>query len=79
VRSRDPEIDPANYLPDIPDGYPYGYAMYETRPSGTLLSPAFRSLEELARWCTSAEGTRATCLVRAREVWLASFLIRFIL
>jgi hypothetical protein len=64
--------DPADYMPEIPEGATVGVQLYETTSEGTPASPVFPTLVELAAWCeTGADvvaGQRWT-----REQWLASF------
>jgi hypothetical protein len=66
------EIDPADYMPEIPEGAPFAWMLYETTSEGTPASPPFATLEELADWC--AEGATAFGSIRwTRDQWLASF------
>ena len=46
-------IDPADYMPPVPEGAPAGYVLYETVSEGTPASPVFPSLQELADWCAA--------------------------
>lgn len=73
-RGEDPdyEIDPANYMPPIPEGTSFGYALYETTTEGTPVSPVCETLEELATWCAD-NATVFASLKWSREEWLASF------
>ena len=71
--SEEGEIDLADYMPEIPEGTPLGYQLYETTSEGTPVSPVFPTLEELAGWCE----TGATVFASSRwtkEQWLASFM-----
>ena len=63
------EIDPAGYMPEIPDGTATGFVLYETVSEGTPVSPWFGTLEDLANWCAVFwDDSRFT-----REEWLAGF------
>jgi hypothetical protein len=63
------QIDPADYMPPIPDGAPVGYVLYETVSEGTPASPVFPSLQELADWCSANwDDGRFTA-----EEWLDGF------
>lgn len=42
--------DPADYMPEFPEGTATGWCMYETTSEGTPISPVFETPEELARW-----------------------------
>jgi hypothetical protein len=44
-------IDPADYMPEIPEGTPVMWVLYETTTEGTPQSPPFATLGELAAWC----------------------------
>jgi hypothetical protein len=66
------DIDPADYMPEIPEGTPYGYQLYETTTEGTPVSPVFPSLQELAAWCEDGATVFASHKW-TREQWLASF------
>lgn len=62
-------INPADYMPEIPEGTQVGYALYETVSEGTPASPVFPSLAELADWCAANwDDGRFT-----REEWLDGF------
>lgn len=66
------EIDLHDYMPEIPEGTPYGFQLYETTSEGTPVSPVFATLEELAAWCE--EGATVFASHKwTREQWLASF------
>jgi hypothetical protein len=66
------DVDPAEYMPEIPEGRRYEYALYETTTPGTPLSPSFRTLEELAAWCE--DGATAVADARwTRRQWLDWF------
>ena len=66
------ELDLADYMPEIPEGAPFLWVLYETTTEGTPASPGFATLEELASWCetgaTAWAGQRMT-----RAEWLAAF------
>jgi len=66
------EYDPADFMPEIPEGTPYGYQLYETTTEGTPVSPAFPTLEELAAWCEDGATVFADHKW-TRDQWLASF------
>ena len=66
------DIDPADYMPEMREGTPYGYQLYETVTEGTPVSPVFPSLQELAAWCEDGATVFASHKW-TRERWLASF------
>lgn len=66
------EYDPADYMPEIPEGTPYGFQLYETTSEGTPVSPVFGTLEELAQWCEAGATVFADHRWTA-EQWHASF------
>lgn len=45
-----PRPNPADYMPIWPESKRTHFMMYETTTEGTPISPAFESLEDLARW-----------------------------
>ena len=51
--------DPADYMPEIPEGSAYGWALYETVSEGTPCSPTFGTKGELAAWLASRHAGRA--------------------
>jgi hypothetical protein len=66
---------PEDYMPEIPEGTPLGYQLYETTSEGTPVSPVFKTLEELATYCGSPDNdvtVFADCRWTADQ-WLASF------
>jgi hypothetical protein len=66
------DIDPADYMPEMREGTPYGFQLYETTTEGTPVSPVFATLEELAAWCE--DGATVFADHRwTRDQWLASF------
>ena len=70
--------NPANYMPQLPEGTPYGWQMYEDVSEGTPLSPIFETKDELARWLASpvAGRERVSASAAARFVetgWAPSF------
>ena len=71
-------FDMADYMPEIPEGIPLGYQLYETTTEGTPCSPVFATLEELAVYCGDpANGVTVFAGERwTAEQWLASFLKR---
>ncbi len=66
------DIDPADYMPEMREGTPYGYQLYETTTEGTPVSPVFPSLPELAAWCADGATVFADHKWTAQQ-WLASF------
>ena len=50
--------DPADYMPELKEGTPYGWQMYETVSEGSPVSPIFRTKAELAAWLSSAAAGR---------------------
>lgn len=70
--------DPAGYMPEIPEGAPYGWCFYETVTEGTPVSPVFATKDELAAWLSSPAAGRDRMApdVAARFVeqgWAPSF------
>lgn len=66
------EPDPAGYMPEIPEGAPFRWVLYETVTEGTPQSPPFETLEELANWCE--DGATAFGSIKwTRHQWLESF------
>lgn len=66
------EVDPDDYMPPIPEGHPFAWALYETTTEGTPASPQFATLEELAAWCE--DGATVSGSIRwTRARWLESF------
>lgn len=51
-------IDPDEYMPEIPEGTPYGWQMYETVTEGSPISPIFGTKDELAEWLASPAAGR---------------------
>jgi hypothetical protein len=49
-------IDLSEYMPEIREGTPCGWQMYETVSDGTPLSPVFATKDELAAWLASPEA-----------------------
>ena len=71
-------VDLADYMPEIPEGTPYGWQLYETVSEGTPLSPVFATKDELAAWMSSPAAGREQCSpgVAAKFVengWAPSF------
>ena len=52
------EPDPADYMPEIPEGTPYGWQMYETVSEGSPVSPVCKTKDELAAWLSSTAAGR---------------------
>jgi hypothetical protein len=70
--------EPADYMPEIPEGTPYGWQYYETVTEGTPCSPVCATKEDLAAWLSSPEAGRERMSpdVAARFVaqgWAPSF------
>jgi hypothetical protein len=51
-------VDLADYMPEIPEGTPYGWQYYETVSEGTPLSPVCATKDELAAWLSSPAAGR---------------------
>ena len=51
-------VDLSEYMPEIPEGTPYGWCFYETVTEGTPVSPVFATKDELAAWLSSPEAGR---------------------
>lgn len=71
-------IDLSEYMPEIPEGTPFGWQLYETVSEGSPLSPVFATKDELAAWMSSpaAGRHRVSPAVAARfvaEGWAPSF------
>jgi len=66
------EYDPADFMPEMAEGTPYGFQLYETTTEGTPVSPVFPSLQELAAWCEDGATVFAS-FKWTRDQWLASF------
>ena len=66
------KYDPERYMPEIPEGTPLGWQLYETTSEGTPVSPVCATLEELAEWCETGATVFASCRW-TRAQWLASF------
>jgi hypothetical protein len=66
------DIDKAEYMPEMREGTPFGYRLYETTSEGTPVSPVFPSLPELAGWCEDGAAVFAGHKW-TRDQWLASF------
>ena len=47
-----------DYMPEIPEGTPYGWQLYETVSEGSPLSPVFAAKDELAAWMSDPERGR---------------------
>ena len=80
-RGSAPDAD--DYMPEIPDGADVLLAMYEDTTEGTPISPAFKTPEEVARWCADSgaslfgydEGTYDQWLRIARGAWAGGLMI----
>lgn len=64
-------IDPADYMPEIPEGSPYGWQMYSTVSEGTPVSPVFATKDELAAWLSSPEAGREQVSPQAAAAFVA--------
>ena len=51
-------VDLSEYMPEIPEGTPYGWQMYETVSEGSPVSPVFATKELLAGWMSSPAAGR---------------------
>ena len=51
-------IDLSRYMPEIPEGTPYGWQLYETISEGSPISPVCKTKEELATWLSSPAAGR---------------------
>lgn len=70
--------DPADYMPEIPEGSPFGWQMYETVSEGSPVSPVCATKDGLAAWLSSPAAGREQVSpeVAARFVdagWAPSF------
>jgi hypothetical protein len=73
-------VDLNDYMPEIPEGTPYGWQLYETVTEGSPLSPVFATKDELAAWMSSPAAGRDQVApeVAARfvaEGWAPSFMM----
>lgn len=64
--------DPADYMPEFPEGTAVGWCMYETTSEGTPLSPVFETPEELARWLADTGASAFGSRTATYEQWLAT-------
>lgn len=60
--------DPAYYRPDWPEESRTHLMMYEDTSEGTPISPAFKTPEEVARWC--ADNSACGGETASYEAWL---------
>jgi hypothetical protein len=51
-------VDLDEYMPEIPEGTPYGWQMYETVSEGSPISPVCATKDELAAWLSSPAAGR---------------------
>lgn len=65
-------IDPARYMPEIPEGTPYGWQLYETVSEGSPLSPVFATKDELAAWMSSPSAGRERVLPEVAAKFVAA-------
>lgn len=71
-------VDLSEYMPEIPEGTPYGWQLYETVSEGSPVSPVCATKDELAAWMSSpaAGRERVSPDVAAKfvkEGWAPSF------
>lgn len=71
-------VDLSEYMPEIPEGTPCGWQLYETVSEGSPLSPVFATKDELAAWMSgpAAGRERVSPDVAAKfvaEGWAPSF------
>lgn len=64
--------DPADYMPDWPDGERTHFQMYEDCTEGTPISPVFATPEELARWLADTGASAFGSMTATYEQWLAT-------
>lgn len=64
-------IDPDDYMPEIPEGTPYGWQMYETVSEGSPISPIFKTKDELADWLASPAAGREQVSPAAARAFVA--------
>jgi hypothetical protein len=72
------EIDPADYMPELKEGTPFGWQMYQTVSEGSPVSPVFATKDELAQWLSSPAAGREQCSPEAarkftEDGWAPSF------
>lgn len=77
--AREP-VDLAEYMPEIPEGAPYGWQLYETVSEGTPLSPVFAAKDELAAWMSDPARGRdwvppGVAAKFVAEEWTPSFIM----
>lgn len=60
-----------DYMPDWPDDERTHVMMYETTTEGTPISPAFATVEELARWLADTGASALADRTATYEQWLA--------
>jgi len=51
-------VDLRDYMPELAEGTPFGWQLYETATAGTPLSPVFATKGELAAWMSSPAAGR---------------------
>lgn len=62
--------DPAYYRPDWPEESRTHLMMYEDTSEGTPISPAFKTPEEVARWCADNGASAFGRSTASYEAWL---------
>lgn len=63
--------DPDDYMPQWTDAERTHLMMYETCSEGTPISPAFKTPEEVARWCADNEASAFGNQTASYEAWLS--------
>lgn len=67
-----PAPDPVHYMPNWPEEERTHYVMYEDTSEGTPLTPGFKTIEELARWCADHGVSAFGSMTATYEQWLAT-------
>lgn len=62
--------DPADYMPEFPEGTATGWCMYETTSEGTPISPVLGTPEELAHWLADNGASTFGSMTTTYEHWL---------
>jgi hypothetical protein len=77
----DEEINLDDYMPELPEGTPYGWQMYETVTEGSPISPIFTTKDELAEWLASPDAgqeqvSQAAARAFVADGWAPTFIDR---
>ena len=64
--------DKEDYMPVFAEGTDTHFMMYESCSEGTPLSPAFATIEELARWLADNDASAFAGQTATYEQWLAT-------